>query len=379
MDDELRQLLASAEQTPEALSQAATSALRAGDWESAGWLIRAGLIAGHPLGEALDASAPPLEAYAQEDLREFPFDDLAPPPACWLPDGRLACGGVNTHKLYAWDLASGEHSVLHERAELGEEDDGPWWIEHSRIERVSVGPRGAQVVLSYGEDLPKGGNAVAEIHWVGKPLAGGPAEDLGHHGTHHAAGAAGDELLGLDSWHDRGELSGWTPGTEVQRGEPRLTGAELLLAPGTCLVRHGTERLGFYSADGRELLSEAVFPGTLTQRYAGVRAAWAGRALVRGADKRSLILFERGQELARAALPEELPLDGWWVHSPHPSGRITLLTFSGEEFFALFDLRSGELRRFELPKYYSSPRVLWSPGGALALMERKGLILLRPR
>ena len=390
-----------------------------------GWALRTTLLRGDAVDDGLlDATAPALGGYTQDDPRDYPVDDLKPPRAAWLPDGRLALVATNKHFLYAWDLASGEHEVLHRRDELPSEDH--WWIKHAGLEGVFVAPEQAALYLTYGEDLPRGGTPVARCHWLRKPL-GGELEYLGFHGSHHLVGAAGSELLGLNSWH-RGSMSmeAWTPGEEVSQ-ETRLFAENVMLAPGTC-VRRGTLRtshpvqrpahvehydslllppeiplsscdspppsgsvkveaksaeplpppgtpLVFYTPNGAEVVSELSYPGSLEESYLGVAHAWGGRLVMRGEDGRSLVLYHQDKELARRELPSDLPLDGHWACAPHPSGWLVGLSISQHEEFVLFDLRDGSHRSFPLPKYFSGYRVRWSPDGTLALLEKNALIL----
>lgn len=432
MDEEQRQLGRDPDTN---LRDRTTSALRAGRLREAGWLVRGGLLTGDLVDDALlDATAPALDSYAVDDPRDYPVKDLAPPQVAWLPDGRLAVNGTNTHQVYAWDLASGEHTVLHHRDEVAAVtrdglDGAAWWTSHARNERLFVSPAQDRLYLTYGEDLPTGGTPTAQCHWLAQPLDGGALEYLGFHDSHHLVGAAGGELLGLDTWH-RGStgLHAWTPGGEIERRSHMLA-ESIRLAPGTCLrcghlrdahpeqrpahvVHYEQKRLRdgppaaildaaspdmpqrrpatpagpppppttpvvFYTPDGREVVAEVPFSGTFEATHRRVATAWAGRALVASEDHTTLTLYRHAEALATQTLPSDLPLDAHWVATPHPSGWIVALVFSGRDELVLFDLRDGSERRVELPKYFNGYRVAWSPGGELALLNRQA-VFLRP-
>jgi len=430
----------------ESLTERAAGALRAGERRRAGWLLRRGFMTGEaPPDELLDALTPELGSYALEERREFPIKDLTSSPT-WLPDGRLGALAVNEKAFYAWDRESGEHEVLHRRDQLKEIPaiaEG-WWLDHSRPSGVLVAPNGEAIYLTYDEDLPTGGTAVARCHWIGHPLGGEP-EYLGFHGSYGLVGSAGAELLGLDTWHSGSTcLQGWKIGEEIP-ASARLFAESIQVAPGTCLrrgalrathpeqipahVAHYRQQellkpplpspellptpspelaaaptpklapatpepaappppkpepalppglpLVFYSACGGEALAELRIPGSLKDSYSAVSVAWGGRILVRSEDGQSLILYRRGEEIARRALPADLPLDDRWTCTPHPSGWLVALSFSRHEELVLLDLRDGSEQRLELPKYYSGYRVLWGPGGELALAKSREIIFAR--
>ena len=404
MDEGLRRAEAGGDGSPEGLLQAAGALLRAGQLRAGGWLLRSHLLAEQAVpGELLDASAPSLEAFEPLSLLAYPRSDLTPGAVAWLPDGRLSVLATNARALDALNAEDGTHEPLHTRAELLEQEGAPWWAEHSWLESWTLGADPDELYLTYGEELPKGGNPQPRCHWLTRRLSGGPLRYLGDHGALELAGAAGERLLGLHGGAEVWRLLALTPGDPPI--EERLEASSIRLAPGTCVTRLGTlplpplgpeglvpqlsvppapsepgrDQLVFRSPDGLTPQVTLPFPGVVHNSWDGLQAAWGGRAVVRDAQRRGLILLEGDQTLAHVPLPSDLPRDSWWAHYPHPSGRLAALRFEGLDAIVLLDLRDGAQRRFELPTYGGGHSLVWGPGGELAFPTRAGISVSRPR
>ncbi len=373
-DASVRGHLRSAEQTddPEAWTLAAAACARAGLGALAGRGLLLAASRGVDPGPALDALAPPLEAFRQRTLgARFGLGRLW--LAAWRPDGAALAVVEDRRVVRRLALAGGEAEVL-----------ATFTMD---VTALCFDPAGETLVLGLGSldggkpellslDLTTGKQtAIGRGHdWIRAVACDGERVVVAEKRRVRAYPLRGADRTTRSLWSAKGTSALDACGSSIValEGEPRSLSS---------LGSDGAERAGLALAPELPLPGKAVAalasPAEHHALAGGRRALIAEGVASPLPDARGLWLLGEGAPLLHAGSTPE----GRHVRAlaPAPSGRLVALGYGegGERSteVGLLDLRTGEARSFDLG---ARPRdFVWSPSGqTLAIATDQGTVVL---